>query len=43
MLDTFIITPAIAESAPESLKPEIRILESEDTYGKVAIEPLQQG
>lgn len=43
MLDTFIIAPGIAEGTPESLKPEIRILESEDTYGKVAIEPLQQG
>jgi DNA-directed RNA polymerase subunit alpha len=43
MLDTYILSPGTAESAAESLKPEIRVIESEDTYGKVAIEPLQRG
>jgi DNA-directed RNA polymerase subunit alpha len=43
MLDTYILSPGTTESAAESLKPEIRIIESEDTYGKVAIEPLQRG
>lgn len=43
MLDTYILSPGTAESAAESLKPEIRVIESEDNYGKVAIEPLQRG
>jgi DNA-directed RNA polymerase subunit alpha len=43
MLDTFILADEISESAPESLRPEIRVLESDDTYGKIAIEPLQKG
>ena len=43
MLDTYILSPRITESAAESLKPEIRVIEAEDTYGKVAIEPLQRG
>jgi DNA-directed RNA polymerase subunit alpha len=43
MLDTYILSPGTTESAAESLKPEIRVIESEDTFGKVAIEPLQRG
>jgi len=43
MLDTYILSPGTTESAVESLKPEIRVIESEDTYGKVVIEPLQRG
>jgi DNA-directed RNA polymerase subunit alpha len=43
MLDTYILSPGTTESAAESLKPEIRVIESDDTYGKVAIEPLQRG
>jgi DNA-directed RNA polymerase subunit alpha len=43
MLDTYILSPGTAESAAESLKAEIRVIESSDTYGKVAIEPLQRG
>jgi DNA-directed RNA polymerase subunit alpha len=43
MLDTYILSPGTTESAAESLKPEIRVIESEETYGKVAIEPLQRG
>ena len=43
MLDTYILSPSPVESAAESLKPEIRILEGHDTYGKIAIEPLQRG
>ena len=43
MLDTFILTDEIPDSAPEVLHPEIRVLESDDTYGKIAIEPLQKG
>jgi DNA-directed RNA polymerase subunit alpha len=43
MLDTYILSPGAAETAAETLKPEIRILEGGETYGKIAIEPLQKG
>ena len=43
MLDTYILSPSTAEAAVESLKPEIRIIEAEDKYGKIAIEPLPKG
>ena len=40
MLDTLILTPGSPEAGTEIIKPEIRVIESEDTYGKVAVEPL---
>ncbi|HEU0022518.1 MAG TPA: DNA-directed RNA polymerase subunit alpha [Dehalococcoidia bacterium] len=43
MLDTYILSPGSVESATESLRPEIRVLEGQNTYGKIAIEPLQRG
>ena len=43
MLDTLILTPGTPEAGTEILKPEIRVIESEDTYGKVAVEPLSRG
>ena len=43
MLDTLILTPGSPEAGTETLKPEIRVLESEETYGKVAVEPLPRG
>jgi DNA-directed RNA polymerase subunit alpha len=44
MLDTFpILPPTTNDGAPVSLKPEVHVIESDATYGKVAIEPLQQG
>ena len=43
MLDTLILTPGTPEAGAETLKPEIRVVESEDTYGKVAVEPLPRG
>ena len=43
MLDTIILSPGTTEAAVESLKPEIRILETEENYGKIAIEPLPKG
>ena len=43
MLDTLILTPGTPEAGAETLKPEIRVIESEDTYGKVAVEPLPSG
>ena len=43
MLDPYLLPPALAEGGPEPLKPEVHVLESEDNYGKVAVEPLQRG
>ena len=43
MLDTFSLPTTPTEGESESLKPVIHILESDDTYGKVAVEPLQRG
>ncbi len=43
MLDTFILPPATPEGSMAPLEPAVRILEADATYGKVAIEPLQQG
>lgn len=43
MLDTYILSPATTETVTESLKPEIRIIETDENYGKIAIEPLQKG
>ena len=43
MLDTLILTPGTPEAGAETLNPEIRVIESDDTYGKVAVEPLPRG
>ena len=43
MLDTLILTPGTPEAGTETVKPEIRVIESESTYGKVAVEPLPRG
>ena len=43
MLDTFVLAPGPAESAPEPIKPGVHVIESDDTYGKVAVEPLERG
>ncbi|PKB79319.1 MAG: DNA-directed RNA polymerase subunit alpha [SAR202 cluster bacterium Io17-Chloro-G9] len=43
MLDTYILAPSPAEGGSESIKPEVHVLESEGTYGKVSVEPLQRG
>ena len=43
MLDTYILPAGAPEGALEPLKPDIRVLETGDTYGKLAIEPLQRG
>ncbi len=42
MLETYIL-PQGLEGPQETLKPSINIVEATDTYGKVALEPLQQG
>ncbi len=43
MLDTYVLPPVTPDAGPESLKPDIRVIESEETYGRVAVEPLQRG
>ena len=43
MLDTFILPPGPTEGGPEVLKPDVHVIESKDTYGKVAVEPLRRG
>ena len=43
MLETYVLPPGQAEGGHEALKPDIHVLESEDTYGKIAVEPLQRG
>ena len=43
MLETFILPAGPAEGVVESLKPEVHVLETDDTFGKVAVEPLMRG
>ena len=43
MLDPYVLATGAAESAPEPIKPDVHVLESEDMYGKVAVEPLERG
>ncbi len=43
MLETFVLPPPGSEGAPEPIKPDVHVLESEDNYGKVAVEPLERG
>ncbi len=43
MLDTYLLPTTPIEGEQPSLNPVIRVIESDDTYGKVAVEPLQRG
>ena len=43
MLETIVLSPGTPEAGTETLNPEFRVMESEDTYGKVAVEPLPRG
>jgi DNA-directed RNA polymerase subunit alpha len=43
MLDAYILPSRPAEGGSESLNPNVHVIESEDTYGKVAVEPLHRG
>ncbi len=43
MLDTYLIPTTPIEGEQASLKPMIRVIDSDETYGKVAVEPLQRG
>ena len=42
MLDNVILSPTPPENVPDPL-PGIRVIESGDTYGKIAVEPLKKG
>jgi len=43
MLETYVLPPGPTDGIAEALKPDIRVLESGENYGKLAIEPLQRG
>ena len=43
MLDTFVLPSSQVAPGAEPPKPGIQVLESEDTYCKVALEPLRRG
>ena len=43
MLDTYLLPTTPIEGEQPSLNPVIRVIESDETYGKVAVEPLQRG
>ena len=43
MLETSIISSVAPQVVPETITPEIKAIESGDTYGKFAIEPLERG
>ena len=43
MLETYLVSPPPSEGATEPINPDVHVLESDDTYGKVAVEPLQRG
>ena len=43
MLETYVVSPPPGEGAAESINPDVHILESDDTHGKVSVEPLQRG
>ena len=43
MLETYLVSPPPIEGATEPVIPDVHVLESDDTYGKVAVEPLQRG
>ena len=43
MLETSLLSRGIPQRMPEVLTPEIRIVESDDSYGKFVIEPLERG
>ena len=43
MLETYVVSAPPSESVTEAIKPDVHVLESDDTYGKVSVEPLQRG
>ena len=43
MLGTSIMSRGATQGGTETLTPEIKVLQADDTYGKFTIEPLQRG
>ena len=43
MLETSILSRGITPHGPETITPEIKVLEAGERYGKFAIEPLERG
>ena len=43
MLETSLLSTAVAPRPPETITPEIKVVLSDDTYGKFVIEPLERG
>ena len=43
MLETSLLSEGITPHSPETITPEIKVLETGDRYGKFAIEPLERG
>ncbi len=43
MLDTYVLPAGSPEEGPGTVKPDIRVMNSDETYGMVAVEPLQRG
>ena len=42
-LETYLVAPPPSENPIEHINPDIHVLESDETYGKVSVEPLQRG
>ena len=43
MLETFLLPPVPAETVAEPLKPSVHVIRSDESYGKISVEPLQRG
>ena len=43
MLDTFVVSAASPVDGPVAPTPEISVQVAEETYGKVAVGPLERG
>ena len=43
MLETFLLPPVPTEVVPETLMPHVNVIDADDFYGKLAVEPLQRG
>ena len=43
MLETFLLPPVPTEVLPETLMPHVNVIDADDFYGKLAVEPLQRG
>ncbi len=43
ILDVYVLPTGAPEEGPEPVKPDIRVMDSGETYGMVAVEPLERG